>query len=686
MAPPKSTAEAWKHVKKEGNSLVCQLCGHNFSGSLTRAVDHLLGISNGSGGGVEACTKISNEQKDAVQKDYNKSKVEKGKLDVKRQRIEREIAMSSSNTIHSSSNMGGSSYASAKAGGTKTLNQFWKPIEKQEVDDVVAEFFYACAIPFNVARSPYFKNAFKKAIDFGKGYVTPGSEALRTTLLSKTKDRVTNKLDDIRQSWKHTGCTILSDGWSDLCHRPLINVLVYSPQGVYFLKAVNAMDEVKTSEFIFRILDEAIQEVGEENVVQVITDSASNCVGAGKMIMEKYTKIYWTPCATHCLDLLLHDLAKFPWVNETIRRGKTIANFIINHRLTLSIYRKNATRELLRPCDTRFATFYITLKRVVEEKTSLRAIFCNTEWERSHLSKESKGKNVEQIVLNNSFWENADKVLKMCNPIVNVLRMVDGDKPSIGFIYEGMDRCKEAIATAFDNVEANYQEIWEVIDRRWKMMHSPLHAAGCYLDPRLFGISRHQDDEVMSGLYEAIDKLLPDPSIAYSVRSQLRAYRLQEGVFGTKSAKYDRTKVVGAIWWEFYGSGTLELQNFAIRVLSQGSSASACERNWSSFNHIHSKKRNRLLSGKLEDLVYVRSNLQLALKNVAKDSSNSSTPWLSPVPDAPEDGDDLGIESDRSSASVEFSDDHASSGFTAPTALDDIELFDVTSRPQEHQE
>ena len=30
--------------------------------------------------------------------------------------------------------------------------------------------------------------------------------------------------------------------------------------------------------------------------------------------------------------------------------------------------------------------------------------------------------------------------------------------------------------------------------------------------------------------------------------------------------------------------------------------------------------------------------------------------------------------------------DHASSGFTAMIALDDIELFDVTSRPREHQE
>jgi hypothetical protein len=112
------------------------------------------------------------------------------------------LSMSSSNTIHSSSNISGSSSSPAKTSGTKTLNQFWKRIEKQEVDDVVAEFFYACAIPFNVARSPYFKNVFKKAIDFGRGYVPPGSKALRTTLLSKTKDREANKLDDIRQSWK----------------------------------------------------------------------------------------------------------------------------------------------------------------------------------------------------------------------------------------------------------------------------------------------------------------------------------------------------------------------------------------------------------------------------------------------------------------------------------------------------
>jgi len=41
-----------------------------------------------------------------------------------------------------------------------------------------------------------------------------------------------------------------------------------------------------------------------------------------------------------------------------------------------------------------------------------------------------------------------------------------------------------------------------------------------------------------------------------------------------------------------YGTSAPNLQQLAIRVLSQTCSSSGCERNWSMFEHIHSKKRN----------------------------------------------------------------------------------------------
>ncbi|XP_058782570.1 uncharacterized protein LOC131657094 [Vicia villosa] len=73
-------------------------------------------------------------------------------------------------------------------------------------------------------------------------------------------------------------------------------------------------------------------------------------------------------------------------------------------------------------------------------------------------------------------------------------------------------------------------------------------------------------------------------------------------------------------WWDTYGTEAPNLQKLAIRTLRQTCSASGRERNWSVFEHIHSKKRNRLEHQKLNDLVYVRYNLRL--KNRTKKKQN----------------------------------------------------------------
>jgi steroid 5-alpha reductase family enzyme len=61
-----------------------------------------------------------------------------------------------------------------------------------------------------------------------------------------------------------------------------------------------------------------------------------------------------------------------------------------------------------------------------------------------------------------------------------------------------------------------------------------------------------------------------------------------------------------------FGTSASNLQHLAIRVLSQTCSSSGW--NWRIFEHIHSKKRNRLEHQRLNDLVYVHSNLRLKQK------------------------------------------------------------------------
>ena len=67
-------------------------------------------------------------------------------------------------------------------------------------------------------------------------------------------------------------------------------------------------------------------------------------------------------------------------------------------------------------------------------------------------------------------------------------------------------------------------------------------------------------------------------------------------------------------WWEQYGDDTPELKAFAVKVLGLTCSASACERNWSTYNQVHTKRRNRLNTQRMNDLVYIMYNKKLKQK------------------------------------------------------------------------
>ncbi|RYR33734.1 hypothetical protein Ahy_A10g048359 isoform B [Arachis hypogaea] len=49
----------------------------------------------------------------------------------------------------------------------------------------------------------------------------------------------------------------------------------------------------------------------------------------------------------------------------------------------------------------------------------------------------------------------------------------------------------------------------------------------------------------------------------------------------------------------------------AVRILSQASPSSECERNWSLSYQIHTKRKNRLEPNRINDIVYVTYNLRL---------------------------------------------------------------------------
>ncbi|XP_070012965.1 uncharacterized protein [Nicotiana sylvestris] len=94
-------------------------------------------------------------------------------------------------------------------------------------------------------------------------------------------------------------------------------------------------------------------------------------------------------------------------------------------------------------------------------------------------------------------------------------------------------------------------------------------------------------------------------------------------------------------WWKQYGHSTPDLQKFAIKVLSLTCSSSGCERNWSVFEHIHIKKRNKLTLKHLNDLVFIKYNRRLrrrynarnVIDPISVDNIDDANEWLTGAPE-----------------------------------------------------
>lgn len=263
----------------------------------------------------------------------------------------------------------------------------------------------------------------------------------------------------------------------------------------------------------------------------------------------KRPHLYWTPCAAHCLDLMLEDIGKqIPKVKNALKKAIFSNGYIYSHVGLVNLMRKFTNqRNLHRPAITRFATSFITLAQIHKQRNNLRKMVTSQEWEQSKWSDDAMGKKMKSYFLQDTFWRNVVYSLKLTGPLVKVLRLVDGEIPAMGYIYEAMDRAKEAICDSFPNKEDEYKKAFEIIDHRWEcQLHKPLHAAGHYLNPGFFYDAGELSEEVEDGLFSCIMKLVPDQNTQDKISNELVKYQKGEGLFGMSMAiRHRKTKAPG---------------------------------------------------------------------------------------------------------------------------------------------
>ena len=548
------------------DKIKCTLCGKVLSGGIHRLKQHIGHIQ----GAVTKCPNASDADKAKVI-----AAIEEGKIKKKGKQNLEKVLREEVSIIHSNDHLGNleddvdsqrqrkrphflgpmDKYASSitpddsSIDGSKRMRQqnlndaIWKE-RTHKVHQWLARWVYEAGIPFHAIQNDSFVRFVEAVGQFGPGYRPPTQYQLREPLLKEEVERTKLSLKKQEEEWERNGCSIMTDAWSDRKRRSIMNLCVNCKDGTTFLSSREDSASSHTGSYIFEYVDKCIEEVGPQNVVQVVTDNATNNMAAATMLKVKRPNIFWTSCATHTINLMLQGIGNLPKFKVVIEKAKAFTIFIYAHHKTLNLMRKHTKKgDIVRPGVTRFATSFLTLQSLMDKKSELRCMVASDEWSNCKHSKSAKGKLAYTTVLSASFWNGVTLCLKVFAPLFKVLRLVDGDKrPSMGFLYGELLKAREEIKEVFKQVESNYRQIIDIIDdkaRGW--LDQPLHLAAYLLNPYYF--FKNEDIQfdcvVMDGFFLCVERFYKNDETAQNIvaNQELLLYKAKEGGFGRTLAK-----------------------------------------------------------------------------------------------------------------------------------------------------
>lgn len=202
------------------------------------------------------------------------------------------------------------------------------------VGQYLSRWLYKKNVPFNAINDDDFKQFCEALGRYGPNWRQPSQYMIREKMLLQEVERTKDLLKPHDVERADTGCSIMTDAWTDKKRRSIMNLCVHCKLGTIFLGSKGASADAHTSQYIFDYVDECIEKIGADIVVQVVTDNASNNMGAKGMLKIKRPKIFWTSCATHTINLMVEAIGKLKDFGPSITKAKEMTIFLYAHHAT----------------------------------------------------------------------------------------------------------------------------------------------------------------------------------------------------------------------------------------------------------------------------------------------------------------------------------------------------------------
>ncbi len=517
--------------------------------------------------------------------------------------------------------------------------------QKEEFDQTVAEFFYTNSIAFNIAKSQSYNKLFSK---LRPSYTPPSIHQLLNGLLKKKfrydKDEILKLLD------QGMYLALVTDGFSNIRRDHVVNyvLVVYDRSGsfsktFYWKSEVIRDSDGLSAASIFAEIDKVLIELGPEKFTSVVTDNCNAMAATWAMIEEKYPWIFANGCAAHGLNLLAKDIIEIRSNKDAVQEAHDVTKFILLKTKILSQFKSiqlsttradtgTKPRNLQQPVATRWYSCGNMLSRLIENMSVVRALWQVAERDERlvNRSNQEEFRRLKTFIESNQRWDRLSALHSLLKPIMKSIGALESDKSSLSQVYK-------EFKILFSNTTLHTH-----VMARWNFMHTSSMGMAYMLDPSMGG----GNDMVGSDFADTVEQLetyvttnrgilfsdmgfdeeLSDDDLLDSVRAELRSFTTMAAEPTSEEKTIMRLYPNPLSWWINRGKRYALLRQIALRIFSVPTSSASSERIWSIFDHIHSKRRNRLADWRVDALVFIYANN--AFRENLNDDDLKDVDWL----------------------------------------------------------
>jgi hypothetical protein len=158
--------------------------------------------------------------------------------------------------------------------------------------------------------------------------------------------------------------------------------------------------------------------------LQVITDSAANCVKAKRIVQQHFLTISVAPCAAHCIDLCLEDIAKLDSCKDIFTKVSDVVKFFRSHsKLEQCFLKHSAGKKLLLPSSTRFKTNYIMGSCANQHRDAMCQCLYDTAFKDLLKDRDScvKAGRIKVLLKDEDLWLQLEALVNFTAPICELL-------------------------------------------------------------------------------------------------------------------------------------------------------------------------------------------------------------------------------------------------------------------------